>query len=108
MLQDWDPDEDVPVLPRRDERLPPPWFERDPEPINEARADDARTAPFSWPRTLGLLALVLLIILIPLDFVSNYAATDAMGRTNLTLGFVWAIVIEALAIWGLIRLLTRR
>ncbi len=63
----------------------------------------------SWPRVVGLLALVLLIIGIPLDFaLAYYGASSALARTPMTLGFVWAVVIEALAVWGLIRLLTRR
>jgi len=55
------------------------------------------------------LALVLLIIGIPLDFAFVYFSVDnALDRTPMTLGFVWAVAIEALAVWGLIRLLTRR
>ena len=102
-------DEEVPRLPRRDERIPPPWFERaegaaPPEP-NEA----GPLLRLSWPRTVGLLALVLLIIGVPLDFAINYyGAADALARTPMTLGFVWAVVIEVLAVWGLSRLLTRR
>jgi len=102
-------DEDVPRLPRRDERMPPPWFERAegaaPSEPNEA----GPLLRLSWPRTLGLLALVLLIIGIPLDFeITYYGASNALGRTPMTLGFVWAVVIEGLAIWGLTRLVQRR
>lgn len=101
--------EDVPRLPRRGEPVPPPWFER----AERAAPPDSNEADpslrLSWPRAIGLLALVLLIIGVPLEFAAAYfAVDDALARTPMTLGFVWAVVIEALAVWGLIRLLTRR
>jgi|GEM_PF-1728978 len=102
-------DEEVPRLPRRDERIPPPWCERAEGAAPREPDEDAPRLRLSWPRAIGLLALVLLIIGIPLDFAFVYFSVDnALDRTPMTLGFVWAVVIEALAVWGLIRLLTRR
>ena len=102
-------DDDIPWVPRRGEHVPPPWFERDEESLHGDLDDAVLARSFSWLRTLGLLALVLLIIWVPVDFAINYYSySSAAGRTDLTLGFVWAVVIEALAVWGLIRLLTRR
>lgn len=102
-------DVDIPRLPRRGEAVPPPWFERaDPAAPPDPSEADA-SLHLSWPRAIGLLALVLLIIGIPLDFAFVYFSVDnALDRTPMALGFVWAVVIEALAVWGLIRLLTRR
>jgi len=102
------PDEDVPRLPRRDEHIPPPWFERPTEPSADDGAESSGPRTLSWPRTLGLLALVLVILWLPIEFVITYRATDELNRTQMTLGFVWAVVLETLAIWGLIRMLTRR
>jgi hypothetical protein len=109
MEQTWDPDEDVPWVPRRGEYVPPPWFEREVAAAPEGPADAVPTSRFSWLRTIGLLALVLLIVGLPVQFaIEYYSSDDALGRTNMTLGFVWAVVIEAAAVWGLIRMLTRR
>jgi len=108
MEQPQDSDEDVPRLPRRDEPVPPPWFERPTERSADEGAESSGPRTLSWPRALGLLALVLVIIWIPIDFLNSYNAMDQAARTTLTLGFVWAVVLEALAIWGLIRMLTRR
>lgn len=109
MEEPWEPDDDIPVLPRRDQPIPPPWFERAEGTAAGAPDDDASRLRLSWPRAIGLLALVLLIIGIPLDFAFVYFSVDnALERTPMTLGFVWAVVIEALAVWGLIRLMTRR
>ena len=107
MGQPWDPEEEVPRLLRRDEPIPPPWFDRPREPAVDEQADLSNGLSFSWARTIGLFALVVVIIWLPVEFAMNYFATDQMGRTNLTLGFVWAVVIEGLAIWGLTRLMTR-
>jgi hypothetical protein len=102
-------DDDSPWVPRRDEPIPPPWFERPREATPLEPEEAGRLLRFSWPRTLGLLALVLVIVGLPLDFaISYFGASSAVSRANMTLGFVWAVVIEALAVWGLIRLLTRR
>lgn len=109
MEEQWGADDDIPVLPRRDQPIPPPWFERAQAAASAAAEEDAPRLRLSWPRAVGLLALVLLIIGIPLEFAFVYFSVDnALDRTPMTLGFVWAVVIEALAVWGLIRLLTRR
>lgn len=108
MDERWKPEEDSVDAPRRGEHVPPPWFGRDvvPDP------DDGEPAAPKRPRrrlTWGLVALILLIIWIPADFVIEYRAReDALARTTMTLGFVWAVGIEVVAVWGLIRLLTRR
>jgi hypothetical protein len=108
MEQPWGPEEDVPRLPRRDEPIPPPWFDRPGEPAADEQVDPSTDLRFSWARTLGLFALIVLIVWVPVEFAMNYFATDQMGRTTFALGFVWAVVIEGLAVWGLIRLLKRR
>ncbi|WP_291383186.1 hypothetical protein [Demequina sp.] len=105
----WDADDDAPLLPRRDQPIPPPWFTRAEGGATPGPDEGAPRLRLSWPRAIGLLALVLLIIGIPLDFAFVYFSVDnALDRTPMTLGFVWAVVIEALAVWGLIRLMTRR
>lgn len=108
MEQPADGDDVVPALPLRGEYLPPPWFGREEAPSEVLPADAQGGLRFSWPRMLGLLSLVLLIICVPIDFALNYAATGAESRTSMAMGFVWAVVIEILAIWGLFRLLARR
>lgn len=109
MEQEWDPDEEAPRAPRRGEYVPPPWFGRDEESPHGDLDEAVLMRRFSWLRTIGLLALVLLIIWVPVDFAINYYAhSDVAGRTDMTLGFVWAVMIELLAVWGLIRLMTRR
>ncbi len=109
MEQEWDPDEEVPRAPHRGEYFPPPWFERDDASADDDAAEAEPPAHLSRRRTLGALALVLFIIWVPLEFVINYRSrADALARTGMTLGFVWAVVIESLAVWGLIRSLTRR
>jgi hypothetical protein len=108
MDQAWDPNEDVPVVPKRGQHVPPPWFDPEDGRLDGPLVDNAEIGRFSWPRALGLLALVLVIIWVPLDFALNYAATGPNSRNNLALGFVWAVVIELFALGGLIRLMTRR
>ena len=101
-------DDGVPALPARGEAIPPPWFGREEAPSEVLPADAQGGLRFSWARTLGLLSLVLLIIGVPLDFALNYAATGAQSRTSMAMGFVWAVVIEVLAVWALFRLVARR
>ena len=108
MEQPTDDDDVVPVLPARGEAIPPPWFERRPDMPAEPDQGVERRASLSRQRLWGALALVGLIILIPVDFILAYRGTDMLGRTSMTLGFVWAVVIEIVALWGLIRLVTRR
>ncbi len=109
MEQEWDPDEEVPRAPRRGEYVPPPWFERDEASAQEDAGEAVPAKRLSRERILGALALALLIIWVPLEFVIDYRSrADALERVDMTLGFVWAVVIEALAVWGLIRVLTRR
>src|SRR5660398_8873 len=90
--------EDVPRLPRRGEPVPPPWFER----AERAAPPDSNEADpslrLSWPRAIGLLALVLLIIGIPLEFAAAYFAVDAVSYTHLTLPTNREVEISVVAV----------
>lgn len=109
MDERWDGDDDGSPVPRRDQSFPPPWFERTESGTPPPPDEGVARLRLSWPRAVGLLALVLLIVSVPMEFAFVYFSVDnALDRTPMTLGFVWAAVIEGLAVWGLIRLLTRR
>ena len=103
-----DPDEELPSVARRDATVTPTWFKAPTEFPKHEAPTSRTTRPFSWWRTVGLLALVLLIVGMPLDFIATYASGDGAFPATMALGFVYGAIIEVLAVWGLIRLLTRR